>query len=229
MGLFQRISDILSANLNDMADKFEDPEKLLRQAVREMEASIQEATRETAKVMASHSGLSRELAYNEQRMADWQRRAEVAVGAGDEQLARKAISRKCEHQKLVVALRDEAAAAEESSRTLRNQLDGMKAKLAEAQRRLATLTARKRAADFRKKLHGAPGASAILPNDQQAFAKFDRLRQRVELAEAEADALAELNAELPPPEIPPGSWDDRAGAEIDAELLQLKEEIKARS
>lgn len=226
MGLFQRISDILSANLNDMADKFEDPEKLLRQAVREMEASIQEATRETAKVMASHSGLLRELASNERQMADWQRRAEVALGAGDDQLARKAISRKREHEKLVVALRDEAEAAEESSRTLRNQLDGMKAKMAEANRRLATLTARKRAADFRKKLHGAPVA---LPSDHQAFAKFDRLRQRVELAEAEADALAELNAAPPNQEVTLDSSDDCAGAEIDAELLQLKKEVKARS
>src|SRR5262249_4771274 len=76
MGLFKRVSDIISANLNDMADKYEDPEKMLKQAVREMEESIETARRDVAKAMASDKIVAKELAGNEQKAAQWQERAE---------------------------------------------------------------------------------------------------------------------------------------------------------
>lgn len=221
MGLFQRISDIITANINELTESWEDPEKMLRQAVREMEQSIQEATQETAKVMANQKLLGKELANNQRQMGDWQRKAETAVQSGDDDLARKALSRKREHQNLVVALLDQANSAEETSRTLRNQLDGMRSKLAEAKRNLATLSARKRAADFRKKMHCTPGVLSDPLDDDNAFAKFDRLRARVEQAEAEADALAELRGEPQEREalesLPSGSDDS-----VDAELSALK-------
>ena len=68
MGLFKRISDIISANLNDMADGLEDPEKMLKQAVREMEQSINVAMQETAKVLANEKLLGKELASNQQQL-----------------------------------------------------------------------------------------------------------------------------------------------------------------
>ncbi len=194
MKLFQRISDIIAANFNDIAESWEDPEKMLRQAIREMDQSIQEATQETAKVMASQKVLAKQSAYNQQELSAWQHKAERAVHAGDDELARKALSRKREHEKLVIALQDQLQATEEASRTLKNQLAGMQARLSEAKRNLATLVARKRAADFRKKMHSMPGLLDSPLDDKNAFAKFDRLQARVEQAEAEADALAELRA-----------------------------------
>ena len=133
MGLFQRISDIISANLNDMTEGFEDPERMLKQAVREMEDSIAEATQETAKALANSKILAKELAANEQQAADWQKKAEQAVAAGDDNLARKALARKAEHQKLVTALQDQLNVTQDSCRTLKNQLEGMQAKLAEVE------------------------------------------------------------------------------------------------
>ena len=109
MGLFQRISDIISANLNEMTESMEDPETMLKQAIREMEQSISDATHETAKVLANEKLMAKELANNEQQAHDWQRKAEKAVDAGDDGLARKALTRKQEHQKLVTALRDQLA------------------------------------------------------------------------------------------------------------------------
>ncbi|HTN77786.1 MAG TPA: PspA/IM30 family protein [Pirellulaceae bacterium] len=187
--MFKRISDIISANLNDMTEQFEDPEKMLRQAIREMEETINDATQQTAKAMASEKTLARELDRNQQQVALWQDRAVKAVDAGDDDLARKGLARKQEHEKLVVALEDQLQSAAEANKTLRHQLDAMKAKLAEAKRNLSTLGARKRAADFRKKLESPALAQDI---DNNAFAKFDRLKNRVEQAEAEAEALAEL-------------------------------------
>ncbi len=191
MGVFRRISDIISANLNDLTEGFEDPEKMLKQAVREMEETIAEVTNQTAKAMANETTLSRELERNRAQQQQWQGRAEKAVEAGNDDLARKALARKNEHEKLVAALKDQLEAAQEAGASLRCQLAAMKAKLAEGKRNLATLSARKRAADFRKKMESqAVGVSSEI--DDSAFAKFDRMKAKVEQAEAEAAAMAEL-------------------------------------
>lgn len=225
MGIFGRISDILSANLNDFTERFEDPEKMLKQAIREMEESISEVTGETAKAMANGKTLGRELQRNKAQVEQWMCRAEKAVEAGDDDLARKALARKNEHQKVVEALEDQVQAAEEASRTLKRQLSAMKAKLAEAKRNLTTLSARKRAADFRKKLD-AQAAGLTAEVDDTAFAKFDRLKSKVEQAEAEAEAIAELRgleaggtaedvAEISEEEV-----------DVAAELAELKQRLR---
>lgn len=220
MGLFQRISDIISANLNEMTESMEDPETMLKQAIREMEQSMGDATRETAKVLANEKLMAKELANNEQQALDWQRKAEKAVDAGDDGLARKALSRKQEHQKLVTALRDQLSSAQEASRILRHQLEGMQAKLSEAKRNLSTLSARKRAADFKKKMNSAPSVLEASGADD-AFAKFERMREKVERAEAEADALAELRGNPDP--MTYGTTDAGGSSDdLDDELEELK-------
>jgi phage shock protein A len=219
MGIFARISDIVTANLNDLTEGFENPEQLLKQAVREMEESIADATHATAKALAHEKVLRNELNANRDQATRWSERAQQAVTAGDDELARKALKRKLEHDKLVAAIDDQLTAAQSAAGALRRQLEAMKAKLAEAKRNLATLSARQRAADFRKKMDAVGGVTTDL--DQDAFAKFDRLRSRVEQAEAEAEALAELRGGCTAEEIAEdelGSHD----AAIEAELEQLK-------
>lgn len=225
MGLFKRISDIISANLNEMTEGFEDPEKMLKQAIREMEESIYDATQETAKVLANEKLLARELASNEQQAKDWQRKAEQAVSAGDDNLARKALSRKQEHQKLVTALQDQLTSAQDASKSLRHQLEGMQAKLSEAKRNLSTLSARNRAAEFKKKMN-TPATELDFGGTDDAFAKFERLREKVERAEAEADALAELRGNKHGVEESPVVAAGSSGDDIDDELQALKQRIK---
>lgn len=222
MGLFKRISDIITANLNEMTDGLEDPETMLRQAVREMEQSIADATQETSKVLANEKLLVKELASNRQQALDWQNKAEKAVDAGDDGMARKALSRKQEHHKLVTALEDQLKLAQETTKTLKHQLDGMRAKMSEAKRNLATLSARKKAADFQKKMHTSAMNLESGSVRDDAFAKFDRLKDRVERAEAEAEALAELRGG-------PRAEDDldlecssSSADSLDAELAALK-------
>src|SRR5262249_35918727 len=223
MGLFKRIGDIISANLEELTEGYEDPERMLKQAIREMEASIEEATRETAKAMASQKMMAKELAHNESQAREWQERARKAVTASDDDLARKALARKQEHDKLAAALRDQLKAAEEASQTLRRQLDGMKAKLSEAKRSLSTLSARKKAADFRKKLE-ASKIDLGFADEGNAFAQFDRLREKVEHAEAEAEAWAELHqgaTERAAPEAETGKDD----LDVEAQLQELKRKM----
>jgi phage shock protein A len=224
MGVFKRISDIISANLNDLTEGFEDPERMLRQAVREMEETIAEVTNQTAKAMANETTLSSELERNRIQQQQWQGHAEKAVEEGNENLARKAIIRKSEHEKLMAALKDQLSAAQEASASLRCQLAGMKAKLAEGKRNLATLSARKRAADFRKKME-CQAAGAVSDLDDSAFAKFDRMKAKVEQAEAEAAAMAELRGMGTS-----GTAEDIEAPEEDldvsAELAELKRKLQ---
>jgi phage shock protein A len=223
MGIFKRISDIVSANLNELAEGYEDPEVMLKQAVREMEESIADATQQTAKAMANEKTLTRELGRNREQADQWKERAERAVEAGDDELARKALSRKKEHEKLVAALEDQLETARDASQTLRRQLDGMKAKVAEAKRNLTTLSARKRAADFRKRMESTT-AGISTEVDDNAFAKFERLKNRVEQAEAEAEALSELRGGA----VASAADEDEVSSDTDVadELAELKRKLK---
>jgi phage shock protein A len=223
MGVIKRISDIISANLNDLTEGFEDPERMLKQAVREMEETIIEVTGQTAKAMANEANLSRELERNRAQQQLWRGRAEKAVCEGDDSLAQKALRRKNEHQKLVAALKDQLECAEKAIAGLCCQLSTMKAKLAEGKRNLATLSARKRAADFRKKM-ACQAIGVVSEVDDSAFAKFARMKARVEQAEAEAQAMDELqrldgtDTDIDTPE---------EDIDISAELVELKQRLRA--
>jgi phage shock protein A len=226
MGIFKRISDIISANFNDMVEGYEDPEKMLRQAIREMEEAINTAKPEVAKAMASEKTIAKELASNQAQVTVWTHRAETAVEAGDDDLARKAITRKKEYEKIAAALCDQHEATAEASQTLRRQLEAMQAKLKDAQRRLGTLTARQKAAEVRAKV--AQSQAGLTPElDQDAFNKFDRLARKVEMAEAEAEAFAELARSERNAERAVEALDSTEEiSDTEAELLELKKRMK---
>jgi phage shock protein A len=222
MGFFKRISDIVSANINDLVEGWEQPEKMLKQVVREMEATIEDSRKSVAKAMASEKLVAKELTENQRQATEWQARAEHAIEAGDDGLARKALVRKQEHEKLAAALLDQHTAALEASTTLRRQLDAMQAKLAEAKRRLGTLSARQKAAEVRSRVQ----LNNIDPKlNTDAFAKFDRLREKVERAEAEADALRELAADNDF-RVDCETEINAADLELDAELIALKKKLQ---
>jgi phage shock protein A len=222
MGVFKRVSDIMSANLNDVIETWEEPEQMLRHAVREMEVSIERSQRSVARAMASHKLVAKELATNQQQAEQWQARAESAVAAGNDALALKALAKKQEHEKLAAALRDQHASAVEATDTLRRQLEEMRAKLADAKRRLGTLTARKKAADLQTRVQ----LGKIDPElNTDAFAKFDRFREKVERAEAEADALRELASGGTAVDESVATVPDSHQLELGAELAELKQKL----
>jgi phage shock protein A len=217
MGIFKRLQDILSANMGEMIDSSEDPEPMLAQAIREMEAAIGEARRETARAMANEKLVRKELTENERQAQEWQQQAEKAIAAGDEGLARKALTRKREHGKVAAALQDQLSATTEASQTLRRQWEAMQVKRAEARRSLATLAARHKAAEARKR-------SWDVNFETDAFAKFDRINQKVEQAEAEAEAFRELAGGASAPlDVDLGTGDNEA--DVEAELAQLKKKL----
>ena len=217
-GMFTRMTDILRSNINEALDRAEDPEKLLRQMIREMEEAVNKATASVGTAVANQKRLERQRDERVTQTQDWQRKAERAVEAGEDELARRALERKTVLQR---AAEDLAPPAEESRRTaqqLREQLRELKGKLEEARTRQVTLMARHRAAEARKKL-----AQSIHGLGDDAFSSFECFEQRVEESEAEAEAHTEVVSELDDVERRVRDLD--RSASVEEELRALKERL----
>jgi phage shock protein A len=213
------MADIVKSNISDLLDRAEDPEKMIRQMVREMEEAVSKATASVGTAVANQKRLERHWNEKRSQAADWQRKAERAVEAGEDDLARRSLERKAMMQK---ASDDLGPAAEESKRTaaqLREQLRELKSKLEEERTREGTLMARHQAAEARMKL-----AKSISGLGADAFSSFERFEQKVESGEADADAHAEVAGELADVERQVRQL-DRA-ADVEDELAALKERLK---
>ena len=196
MGLFKRFNDIITANLNDLVDRFEDPEKGLKQAVREMEEAIQMATTETSKVLAHQKRLEKEVFRIDLDRQKWNAQAEGFVDKSDDNGARQSLVKAAEATRLLDSMNEQLVAATNASNVLREQLTGMQSKMEEARRELATLSARNKAAEIRKNAIASTNRAGNTVLKSAAFDKFERLREKVEVAEAEAEALAEITGQI---------------------------------
>lgn len=219
MSIFQRVNDILTANINDLVDRFEDPQKMLRQAVREMDDAIAAAVTAAARSIAGQKLLSKEIERQHAEAGRWHDRAAAAVAAENDDAARRALARRREHERLINALQAEHDAAETTIVRLRQRIDAMRAKCAEANRALVLLAARQSVAEMVRSFRGPAACPASSAFDR--FDRFDRLRRRAELAELEAESLLELAREEGD-DWPPDA--EAEAAAIEAELLTLKAE-----
>ncbi len=217
-GIFSRMADIVKANINDILNRAEDPEKMIRQMILEMEEAVNKATASVGTAVANEKRLERQYLNEQDQIESWHKKAELAVEAGEDDLARRALERKTAVQE---AIGDLEAALEESRKTstqLKQQLQQLKAKLDEARTRQGALIARRRAAEARKQI--AKGISGI---GDDAFSSFERFRNRVETEEAEADAHQEI--------VGPGPGLDTEFSKlerkqtVDAELEAMKKKM----
>ena len=152
-----------------------------------MEEAVNKATASVGTAVANEKRLERQYLEKQDQIEAWQKKAELAVEAGEDDLARRALERKAANQE---ATHDLEVALEESRKTssqLKQQLTQLKAKLDEARTRQGTLIARRRAAEARKQI--ARGLSGV---GEDAFSSFERFRQRIESEEAEAEAHQEM-------------------------------------
>lgn len=212
MRLFKRISELIAANLNDLIEQCEDPEKMLRQAVREMETALGQLMDGAARAIAHHKLLSRQLNEQREAVTHCTKRAEAAVGRDDDESARSELLRKGEHQRLFDALSRQVVTADALGQRLRRRVTAMRIKLAEARRKLMEITARNRAVSAQRKFF------EHLPDEActgWAWSSFETMCARVEQSEAETEALLELLGE--PESI--ASLD----TEVEAELRAMKE------
>ncbi len=218
MGMFSRISDIFKANVNDALDQAEDPEKMLKQMVLEMEESVNRATLAVANAIANEKSLERKLAKAQEQSADWQAKATQALQAGREDLAKAALEKKVISDRNAADLQPIYTTAKATSEKLRDQLDQLKRKLDEARSRQSTLIARSQAAKAQKQI-----AQSFSGVGSDAFSKFDKFEGKIEKIESEATAFEQLageNTSLDAEFKKLGS-----SSSVDAELQKLKESM----
>lgn len=218
MGIFSRLSDIVSANISDLLDRAEDPEKMIKLMIIEMEEHLQRAHEGVVKALAGEKRLEQNLNKNKSAAAEWQAKAEAALERCDEEQARKCLTRKMEYQKIANSLQEQFDTAHRASEVLKEDYCRLEEKVAEARRRRDALIARQMAAEAQKEVAGIAPAMA---KAQAAFGKFDRMEQKIEQIEAEALALADLAEST-------RGFDrefekSQRDAEVDAELAALKE------
>lgn len=190
MGIFGRISTLLKANINDLVSKAEDPEKILNQLILDMKEQLIEAKKQVAVSIADEKRLKKQL-DNELHMArEWEKKAMMAVRAGRDDLAKEALSRKTEHDTLAAEYKAHWEAQKAAADKLRDSLRQLNAKIEEAKRRKNLLIARQKRAEAQKTIQETMSGL----NDTSAFDTFDRMSQKIEQMEAEAEASAELSA-----------------------------------
>src|SRR5256714_7057507 len=148
--IFKRITDVITAIIIDLIDRVEDPERMIKQIIREMEDNIRKAKEGVIEAIASEKQLQKDLENHRRQSAEWLKRAEEALQANKEDLARAALARKKEHDNIIKALEPSWEAANNTSERLKTQLRALAAKLEEARRKRSTLVARQRAAEARQ-------------------------------------------------------------------------------
>jgi phage shock protein A len=186
---------------------------MLRQAIREMEDAISRTLDGAARTLAAERVLRRDLERREESTAVWLAAARRALARGEREGAREAIRRKRAEERIARALDGEIHRTGESAAALREQVEAMRERLAEARRKLETLVTRRRVASARRSVSGR-GRGA-----RDAFAKYERLRARVDLEVAEAEAAAELFS--PPDDLARRLADEEEERAVDAELEAL--------
>ncbi len=218
MGIFSRIADIFKANVNDTLDKAEDPEKMLKQMVIEMEQSVNKATLAVANAIANEKNLERKLEKARNEKTDWEQKAVQALNVGRDDLAKAALEKKVISERNYLDLQPIYEQAKTTSDKMRTQLNSLKAKLDEARSRQSTLIARSQAAKAQKQI-----AQSFSGVGSDAFSKFDKYETKIEQLESQAEAFETLAGENT-------KLDDEfkmlgTSSSVDAELLALKEKM----
>ena len=190
MAFFERIADILKANINDMIDKAEDPVKMVKQLILEMEDQVDEATRALGQAMGSQKVAAKELADAKAKVADWNDKAKLALKNGDEALARKALDIKVGLEGQVEQLQASYDGITAQVDKLKDQVQTLKMKLDEARARQNVLIARAKMAEAATNVATSISAATT----ESAFAKLDKLEKKIVQQEATAEAFTELNA-----------------------------------
>ena len=210
MGTFSRISHVVRAEVDDVLNKIEDPKKMVRQMVLDMENALDDAVVAVAQAMASEKLLARRIAQKREESALWARKAEDAMDVGEEELARKALFQKVAVDEAVNTLQKAREEAEEVTATLKQRLAELKAKLASARAQQSTLAIRKQ----------------VVVQEMRQDARveaYDRFVRDVAREEATAEIYAEMAGDAQLQE----EFDQLERKQrVKAEMQALKEKIK---
>ena len=210
MAIFERMSDLVRSNINDLIDKAENPEKMVKQIIIDMEDQLRKSTQSLGTAMGSLNQVKKQLENAQEQSANWQ---------GNEDLARQALENKVKQDNMVAQYQEMVTSMETQVNEIKNQVDILKQKLEEARSKQAMLVARSQMADAKSQMAKTLGNM----DSKSAFAKMDKMEKKIEQKESQADAFAEVSG-VQESESDPFAQMDKENS-INAELEKLKKEM----
>jgi phage shock protein A len=217
MGIFSRTRDIIAANFNELLDQADDPSKMIRMIIMEMEETLVEVRASAARTIADQKEMHRHTVKLEKLQADWGEKAQLALSKDREDLARAALLEKKRAGDMADQLKQEIAVLDDALRAYEQDIAKLQNRLREARSRQTQIAARLESAENRVKLR------SLMTNERvdDALARFDQLERKVDYAEGRADALSIADGTAKPSlsdEISALESSDR----VDAELEEMK-------
>lgn len=219
MGIFSRTRDIIAANVTDLLDKAEDPAKMIRMIIMEMEETLIEVRASAARTIADQKELRRHIAKLEVLQDSWKEKAELALSKDREDLAKAALVERQKAVDMAEQLAAEIATLDDALKANEEDISKLQAKLREARARQNTIMTRLEAANTRIRVREAYAGARV----EDAFARFEMLERRVDLAEGRADALG---MGTQPKTLEEEIAELRSSEKVDAELEALKAAVR---
>jgi phage shock protein A len=220
MQLFSRTRDVVAANFADLLDKAEDPAKMIRMIILEMEETLVEVRAGAARVIADQKEMRRQIMRLDRLQENWVEKAELALSKGREDLAKAALVEKQKAADMGDGLKVEIEVLDDALRASEADIAKLQGKLREARTRQNSIQSRLESANQRARMREVYAG----PKVDEAFSRFDILERHADLAEGRADALA-LGA--PPKTLEEEISELRNADKVDAELEALKARIGA--
>lgn len=216
MSFFNRVRDLVSANMNAMLDRAEDPEKMVNEYIRQLNENLYEAKTRVAAAMADETKLHNKMVQFQAESDQWQSKAEAALRASDEDLAKQALARKLQSQKLADSYKQQYESQDQQVEELQDSLVKLEARIAEAKSRRDLIVAKRNRAETQEAIQRTVrGLSST-----NAMDKLGQLESRVDDQLAQADAMTKLEK---------GTLESRfADLEADQELNSELEALKRK-
>lgn len=218
MGIFSRFTDIINSNINNLLDKAEDPAKMVRLIIQEMEDTLVEVRSSSAKTLADKKELTRQVTRLEKDALQWQEKAELALSKDREDLARAALMEKKKSSESAQALLDELTHTDENLGKLQDEISQLQDKLSDAKARQKAIVIREKSASSRLKVKENLHSTRV--ND--ALNRFDHYERKIDDIEAEVESY-DLGGKSLADEIAELETDEK----VDDELAQLKAKMKS--
>jgi phage shock protein A len=188
MALLERVSTLVRANLNDLVERAENPEKMIKQVILDMQNQFMQVKTQVAIAIADLHLLEKKQKENNEKEKEWMRKAELAVGKQDDSLARAALERAMSFKQMAVSFDEQIADQKTQVELLRDALNKLEQKIAEAEGKAELLIAQHR----RSKAVGRASDASAKAGDKSAVAAFDRMKNKVQREEAISQAKAEV-------------------------------------
>jgi phage shock protein A len=221
MGIFARLAVLIKSNLNDLISRSEDPEKMLNQVVIDMANQLIEAKKQVAVSIADEKRLAKQAEQEAANAAEWERRAMLAIKAGDDALAKEALNRKKEHEALANTFKDQWQKQKNAVDQLKSALRMLNSKIEEAKRKKNVLIARKKRAEAQRAIQETMSGM----NNASAFETFDRMSEKIDQIEAEAEASSEIAEQYTGDTLADKFGKLEAASGADDELMALKRKM----